>query len=134
MEEEYCLVDSASTNTILREIKYFQTLIKSKGNITTMACRHIMIVGSGRATLIFPIGTQLIIEDAFLYPDPTNTLLSYKDVRRNGFHIQTHNDNKDEYLFITKNTGYIKQVLEKIPSMSSGLYYTYIKSVQHCCI
>ena len=31
MEEELCLVDSATTNTILREIKYFQTLTKSKG-------------------------------------------------------------------------------------------------------
>ena len=31
MEQELCLVDSATTNTILREIKYFQTLTKSKG-------------------------------------------------------------------------------------------------------
>jgi hypothetical protein len=48
--------------------------------------------------------------------------------------LKLHNDNKDKYLFITKNDGYIKQVLKKIPSISSGLYYTYIKPVQHCCI
>jgi peptide/histidine transporter 3/4 len=127
-------VDICTTNTIFREIKYFQTLTKSKGNVTTIACRDIMIVGSGRATLILPMGTQLIIKDALLYPDSTRTPLSYKDIHCNGFHIETHNNNKDEYLFITKNNGYIKQVLEKIPSISSGLYYTYIKPVQHCCI
>ena len=131
MEEELCLVDSATTNTILREIKYFQTLTKSKGKVMTIAGRDAVIVGSGRAIIILPMGTLLVIEDALLYPDSTRTLLSYKDIRRNGFHIETHNDNKDEYLFITKNDGYNKQLLEKIPSLSTGLYFTYIKPVQH---
>ena len=131
MEEELCLVDSATTNTILREIKYFQTLTKSKGKVMTIAGRDAVIVGSGRAIIILPMGTQLVIEDALLYPDSTRTLLSYKDIRRNCFPIETHNDNKDEYLFITKNDGYNKQLLEKIPSLSTGLYFTYIKPVQH---
>jgi len=71
MEEELCLVDSATTNTILREIKYFQTLTKSKGKVTTIVGRDAVIVGSGRAIIILPMGTQLIIEDALLYPDST---------------------------------------------------------------
>jgi 5-methylthioribose kinase len=45
--------------------------------------------------------------------------------------VETNSDNKDEYLFITKHDGYSKRLLEKIPSLSSGLYYTYIKPVQH---
>ena len=77
------------------------------------------------------MGTQLAIEDTLLYPNPTRTLLSYKDIRRNGFHIKTHNDNKDEYLFITKDDIYNKKLLEKIPSLSIGLYFTYIKPVKH---
>jgi peptide/histidine transporter 3/4 len=113
MEEEIYLVDICTTNTILREIKYFQNLIKSKGNVITIAGRDAVIVGSGRATLILPMDTQLVIEDALLYPDSTCTLLSYKDIRRDGFHVETHNDNNDEYLFITKNNGYIKQVPAK---------------------
>jgi hypothetical protein len=72
-----------------------------------------VIVGSERAIIILPMGTQLVIEDALLYPDSTRTLLSYKDICRNGFHIETHNDNKDEYLFITKIDRYAKQMLEK---------------------
>jgi hypothetical protein len=30
MEEELCIVDSGTTNTILREMKYFQTLKKEE--------------------------------------------------------------------------------------------------------
>jgi hypothetical protein len=131
MEEELCLVDSCIANTILRELKYFQTLKKSKGNVTTIAGRDAIIVGSGRATIVLPIGTQIVIEDALLYPDSTRTLLSYKDIRRNGFHVEPNTDNKDEYLFITKHDGYNKRLLQKIPSLSSRLYYTYIKLVQH---
>jgi hypothetical protein len=131
VEEELCLVDSCTTNTILRELKYFQTLKKSKGNVTTIAGRDAIIVGSGRATIVLPMGTQIVIEDALMYPDSTRTLLSYKDICRNGFHVETNSDNKDEYLFITKHDRYSKRLLEKIPSLSSGLYYTYIKPVQH---
>ena len=47
MEEELCLVDSATTNTILREIKYFQTHSKSKEKVTTIAGHDAVIVGSG---------------------------------------------------------------------------------------
>ena len=37
-----------------------------------------VIIGFGRAILILPKVIQLLIEDAFLYPDSTHTLLSYK--------------------------------------------------------
>ncbi|KAJ1266731.1 hypothetical protein BS78_07G000800 [Paspalum vaginatum] len=104
-----------------RDIKYFQTLTKSNGNVITITDRDAVIIGSGRAILILPMGTQLVIEDELLYPDSTRTLLSYKDIRRNGFHIETHDDNNNEYLFITKHDGYTKQTLEKIPSLSTGL-------------
>ena len=113
MEEELCLVDSATTNTILREIKYFQTLTKSKGKVTTIVGRDAVIVGSGRAIIILPMGTQLVIEDALLYPDSTRTLLSYKDIRRNGFHIETHNDNKMNIFSSPKMTDITSNWLRK---------------------
>ena len=126
-----CLVDSGTTNSILRELKYFQTLKKLNGNILTIAGRDAVIVGTGRAIFTLPMGTQIIIEDALLYPDSTRTLIGYRDIRKNGFHIETHEDNKEEYLLFTKDNGYGKQIFEKIPSLSSGLYYTYIKPVAH---
>jgi hypothetical protein len=47
MEEEMCLVDSCTTNSILRETKYFQTLTRRFKNILTIAGCDAMIVGSG---------------------------------------------------------------------------------------
>ena len=66
-EEELCLVDSCTTNSILREMKYFQTLKKREGNIMTIAGRDALIVGSGRATITLPMGTQIMMEDALVY-------------------------------------------------------------------
>jgi hypothetical protein len=54
MEEndEPCLIDSAATNSILRETKYFQTLLKRTENITTIVGNNGRIVGSGRAIVV----------------------------------------------------------------------------------
>ena len=56
-EAEIYLVDSGTTNTILRETRYFQTLTKKSGNIMTIAGSNAHIVGTGSATLILPMGT-----------------------------------------------------------------------------
>jgi len=103
-EKELCHVDSCTTNSIFREIKYFQTLTKKEGNIMTIAGRDALIVGSGQATITLPMGTQITIEDGLLYLDSTRTLLSYGDIRKNGFHVETHEDNKEEFLLFTKLT------------------------------
>jgi hypothetical protein len=101
------------------------------GNILTIAGRDKTIVGSGRATIIFPNGTQVTIEDALLYPDSTRTLISFRDIRKSGLHVCTHEDNKEEFLPITKSSGYSHEAIERIPSTPSGLYYTYIKYVPY---
>ena len=61
--------------------------------MTIVGC-DALIVGSGRATVTLPMGTQTTMEDALLYPDSTRTLLSFRDVHKNGFHVETHMDNK----------------------------------------
>ena len=123
--EETCLADSGTTNTILRDTKYFESIKKIPGNITTIAGCGPNIVGSGRATIILPMGTTLIINEALLYPEATHTLLSFKDIRVNGFHIETY-DNGKEYLLITKRDENGKHVVERLPSFATGLYYTKI--------
>ena len=80
MEEELCLVDSATTNTILREAKYFQTLTKRKENVMTITGSNKAIIGSGRATFTLPMGTTIVIQNALLYPESTRTLISFKDI------------------------------------------------------
>jgi hypothetical protein len=131
MEEEMCLVDSCATNTILRKMKYFQTLTNRTGNILTVAGRDVCIVGSEKTTIILPMGTQVTIENALLYLDSSHILLSYRDFRKNGLHIVTHEENNEESLLINKTNGDGYDILETIPSLPSELYYTYIKSVPH---
>jgi hypothetical protein len=131
MEEEICLVDNCTTNTILREVKFFQTLTKREGQVLTIAGRDATIVGSSRATIVLPMGTQINIEEALLYPDSLRTLLSYRDIRKNGIHVETHVEYNEEFLLLTKDMGYGKQILEKVPSLPFGLYYTYIEPVPH---
>jgi hypothetical protein len=40
-------------------------------------------------------------------------------------------DNKEEFLFFTKLTRYGKQICKKITSLQTGLYFTYIKPIEH---
>jgi len=129
MEEndEPCLIDSATTNSILRETKYFQTLLKRTENITTIVSNNGRIVGSGRAIVVLPNGTRIFIEEAFLYPGATRTLLTFKDIRRSGYHVTTACVGGAEYLHITSTNECETKVVEKAQGTSSGLYYSRIK-------
>jgi hypothetical protein len=89
------------------------------------------MVGSGRATITFFNGTQVTIDDALLYPDSTRTLISFRDIRKSRLHVCIHEDNKEEFLIITKSSRYGHEVLERISSTPSGLYYTYNKPVPY---
>ena len=53
-------------------------------------------------------------------------LLSFKDIRRNGYHIETMNHNGNEYLLITRK----KQIFEQLISSSYGLYQTNIRPLE----
>jgi hypothetical protein len=77
------------------------------------------------------MGTQVTIENALLYHDSTCTLLSYRDIHKNRLHVITHEENNEEFLHIIKKNRDGHDILERIPSLSSRLYYTYIKLVPH---
>jgi len=64
------------------------------------------IVGTGSATLVLPMGSQIFVKDALLYPDSKWTLLSFKDIYVNGFHVETESEQGAKYLLITKFDGY----------------------------
>ena len=130
-EDILCLLDSATTHTILKDRKFFHTLTKKRGSVTTISNDNVLIVGSRRASLILPMGTEPIINNALLYPQSTRTLLSFKDIRLNGFHIETETENDVEYLLMTQSIGCRKQIVKKLPSFPLGLYYTYIRPSHH---
>jgi len=68
MEDELCLADSGTTNSILRETKYFHTLTNRQGNVLTIAGRDATIIGSGRATIILPMVPKLQLNMHYCIP------------------------------------------------------------------
>ena len=79
-EDILCLVDSATTHTILKDRKFFHTLTEKRGSVTAIVNDNVLIVGSKRASLILRMGTKPIIYDELLYPQSTRNLLSSKDI------------------------------------------------------
>ena len=64
----------------------------------------------------------------------TRNLFSFKDIRKNGYHIETMNEGNKEYLYITSIIYGKKIVLEKLSAFSSGLYHTTIKPIESYAI
>jgi hypothetical protein len=56
MEEEIWLVYSFTTNTILREVKFFQTLTKREGEVLSFDHRGTRCYDSG-AVIVLSMGT-----------------------------------------------------------------------------
>jgi hypothetical protein len=124
-------MDSYTINSILRETKYFQTLTRRTENILTFTGHDTNIVGSVRATIVLPMGTQVTIVNVLLYPDSTRTLLSYRYIHKNKLHMITHEENNEEFLHIIKKNGDDHDILKRRPSLPSGSYYTCIKLIPH---
>ena len=129
-EGDVCLVDYATTHTILREKIYFFNLITTNTSVSTISGTSNLIEGSGRANIVLPNGTRFHINDALYSSKSRRNLLSFKDIRRNGYHIETMNEGNKECLYITSIISGKKIVAEKLLAFSSGLYHTTIKSIE----
>ena len=125
-----CLADYATTHTILRDKKYFSNFTLSQSNVNTISRLVDLIKGSGKATIILPKGFKLQIEDTLYSNKSSRNLLSFKDIRRNGYHIETMNHDENEYLLITSIISGQKCILEQLSSLSCGLYQTTIRSIE----
>ena len=125
-----CIADCATTHTILRDKKYFSTFILAQSNVHTISGPVDLIKGSGRTTIFLPKDTKFHIEDALYSNKSSRNLLSFKDIRRNGYHIETMNHDENEYLLITSIIYGQKCILEQLSSLSCGLYQTTIRSIE----
>ena len=79
---------------------------------------------------MLPNGTRFHINDAFYYRKSTRNLLSFKDICKNGYHIETMNEGNKENLYITSIIYGKKIVAEKLKEFSSELYHTTIKPIE----
>ena len=129
-EEDICLADSATTHSIFNNEKYFAYLSIGEANVNTIMGSANLIEGSGRANIVLPQGTIITISNALFSSKSPRNLLSFKDIRSNGYHVETTNDDNKEYLNITKVISGKKCLLEKLPVLSSGLYYTNIRMIE----
>ena len=81
---------------------------------------------------MLPNGVRFHINDALYFSKSIRNLLSFKDIHKNGYHIETMNVGDKESLYITFITYGKKIVAEKLPSFSSGLYHM-IKPFESMC-
>ncbi|KAI3811307.1 hypothetical protein L1987_21028 [Smallanthus sonchifolius] len=125
-----CLVDSGSTNTILKHKKFFSELSPAETPIGTISGVSNLIEGFGRACIILPSGTKLIINDALYASKSRRNLLSFKGIRQNGYHLKTSLENDTEYLQMTSNKNGQDTIVEKLKALSSGLYCTTINPIE----
>jgi hypothetical protein len=128
--QDSCLIDSATTHTILQDKKYFLDLILAENNVNTISGASNIVEGSGRACIILPNNTKLYIDDALYSSKSRRNLLSFKDIRCNEYHIETMQENNVEYFCITSFVSGKKQIKEKFHALPSGMYFTFIKMVE----
>ena len=121
-----CLVDCFTTHTILRDKKYFSNLTLVPFNVQTILSPVDLIKGFIRAIIVLSNDTMFQIDDA-LYSNKSNrNLLSFKNIRRNVYYIETMNHNRNEYLLITGQ----KQILKQLIYSSYVLYQTTIRPLE----
>ena len=101
-----------------------------KSNVNAILGLVDLIQGSGRATIILLRGTKIHINDVLYYAKSKRNLFSFKDIRRNGYHIETMNDDSNEYLLITSIIYGGKHILKKLHSYSFRLYQTIIRPTE----
>ena len=129
-DSDICLVDCATTHIILQEKKYFLNLIVTNASVSTISGTSDLIKGSGIANIMLPNGTRIHINDSLYYSKSIRNLLSFKNIRKNGYHIKTMNEGNKESLYITFIIYGKKIVAEKLPILSFGLYHTTIKPIE----
>ena len=86
---DVCFSDYATTHTILQDKRYFLNLTLTSGNVSTISGTSNLIEGSRRANIMLPKGTRFHINDALYSRKSIRNLLRFKDIRRNGYHIET---------------------------------------------
>ena len=123
-EDDICLADCETLDK-----KYFLKLTLIKTNVSTIPSTTNLVEGSGRANITLPNGTRFHINDTLYSSKSRRNLLSFKDIRRNGYHIETMNEDNVEYIYITSIISYQKLIMKKLSVFSSKLYHTTIKSI-----
>ncbi|KAM2419289.1 hypothetical protein ACFXTH_025893 [Malus domestica] len=124
------LTGSATTHTILHERHYFTNLIPKKAHLTTLSGSSNLIEGYGKTCIMLSNATILTIKEALYSPRFGRTLMSYRDIRDNQYHLETTEDNGFEFFCITSYEYAQKYIHEKLERLPSRLYITTIRGIE----
>ncbi|KAB2078432.1 hypothetical protein ES319_A06G162200v1, partial [Gossypium barbadense] len=99
-------------------------------HVNTISGSSKLIESSGIAIILLPKGTKLVIDNVLFSTKFQRNLLSFKDIRLNGYHIKIINEKNIEYLYITNVECGKKYILKRLPTFASYLYYTHISEIE----
>jgi len=122
--------DMSHIDTMIQDKKNFQNLILNKASGNTISSSSNLIEISERANVILPKRTKFYIDNALYYSKSKINLINFKDIRLNGYYVKTTNKGSDEYLYIISIISGQKLILEKLFAVSSGMYYTTIRTIE----
>ena len=111
-EDDVYLVDCATSYTILRDKRYFLELTLIKANVSTISGTTNLVKGFGRERIMLPNGIRFPINDALYSNKSRRNLLSFKAIHKNGYHIETMNEDNVDYLYITSIISGQKLIME----------------------
>jgi hypothetical protein len=129
---EMALLDSATTHSILRDPFFFS--FSENHTEAWQTCKMLTIAGrqdfkfrEGRAKIVLPGGTTLLIERAMYAPSAHRNLISFKDLRAHGVHTFTVVSGNSEALELRHRT----VVIATAYAGRNGLYELPIDSASH---
>ena len=119
-----CLIDSATTHSILKSKDLFTSLkiLDHAPPIRTLGGKSKLIKGEGEALISFPNGTTIRIKKAFYAPTATRNLIGFKDFRASNLHLNTATGEGGVEVLEVRDNNKLK--LEQFPVTGSGLYKT----------
>jgi len=123
LSESNCLLDSGTTNTILKSRDFFETLKFGKIAMNTIASAF-TAEGQGRAVIQLGCGRLLVIEDAIYQPTASRNLLAMKDLRKNDLHTATADP---DLIHILTEAGDFNTIIDTYHGIGNGLYPVAIK-------
>lgn len=95
--------------TVVQHIPYweqsklhFSHLVLRDAYVNTIWGSAKLIESSGKALITLPSGMKININEALYSLKSERNLLSFKDIRWNGYHVETMCEENIEYLSITK--------------------------------
>ena len=100
-EDDVCIANYATTHTIFRDKRYFLEVTLIKTNVSIIFGTTNLVKDSKRANIMLPNGTRFHINDALYFSKFKRNLTSFKDIRRNGYHIETMNEVNVKYRYFT---------------------------------